>query len=81
VLILVFGAFLNAASMTFPVENALNFSRFSLGLISRPALLPHSLLCGSRIIAPAHQLLVALWLAADSVASPPVSERLLAALP
>jgi cytochrome c oxidase assembly factor CtaG/polyferredoxin len=39
VLILVFGAFLNAASMTLPVENALNFSRFSLGLISRPALL------------------------------------------
>jgi len=39
VLLLVFGAFLNAASMTLPVENALNFSRFTLGLISRPAIL------------------------------------------
>jgi hypothetical protein len=39
VLVLVFGAFLNAASMTLPVENALSFSRLTLGLISRPAVL------------------------------------------
>jgi cytochrome c oxidase assembly factor CtaG/ferredoxin len=39
VLILVFGAFLNAAAMTLPVENALSFSRITLGLISRPAIL------------------------------------------
>jgi ferredoxin len=39
VLLLVFGAFLNAASMTLPVENALSFSRFTLGLIPRPAIL------------------------------------------
>ena len=39
VLVLVFGAFLNAASMTLPVENALSFSRFTFGLISRPAIL------------------------------------------
>jgi len=39
VLVLVFGAFLNAASMTLPVENALSFSRLTLDLISRPAIL------------------------------------------
>jgi cytochrome c oxidase assembly factor CtaG/ferredoxin len=39
VLVLVFGAFVNAASMTLPVENALSFSRLTLGLISRPAIL------------------------------------------
>ena len=39
VLVLVFGAFLNAASMTLPVENALSFSRLTLDLISRPAVL------------------------------------------
>jgi cytochrome c oxidase assembly factor CtaG/polyferredoxin len=39
VVVLVFGAFLNAASMTLPVENALGFSRLALGLISRPVLL------------------------------------------
>jgi cytochrome c oxidase assembly factor CtaG/polyferredoxin len=39
VLVLVFGAFLNAASMTLPVENALSFSRVTLDLISRPAIL------------------------------------------
>ncbi|MBV9874061.1 MAG: cytochrome c oxidase assembly protein [Verrucomicrobia bacterium] len=39
VLVLVFGAFLNAASMTLPVENALSFSRLTLDLISRPVVL------------------------------------------
>ena len=39
VLLLVFGAFLNAASMTLPVENALSFSRLTLDLISRPVIL------------------------------------------
>jgi cytochrome c oxidase assembly factor CtaG/polyferredoxin len=39
VLVLVFGAFLNAASMTLPVENALSFSRLTFGLISRPVIL------------------------------------------
>ena len=39
VLVLVFGAFLNAAAMTLPVENALSFSRLTLDLISRPAVL------------------------------------------
>ena len=39
VLVLVFGAFLNAASMTLPVENVLSLSRFTFGLISRPAIL------------------------------------------
>ncbi|HTD14910.1 MAG TPA: hypothetical protein VK673_07005, partial [Chthoniobacterales bacterium] len=39
VLVLVFGAFLNAASMTLPVENALSFSRLTLDLISRPVIL------------------------------------------
>jgi ferredoxin len=39
VLVLVFGAFVNAASMTLPVENALSFSRLTLDLISRPAIL------------------------------------------
>jgi cytochrome c oxidase assembly factor CtaG/ferredoxin len=39
VLVLVFGAFVNAAAMTLPVENVLSFSRFSLDLISRPAIL------------------------------------------
>jgi cytochrome c oxidase assembly factor CtaG/polyferredoxin len=39
VLVLVFGAFLNAASMTLPVENALSFSRLTLDLISRPLIL------------------------------------------
>jgi cytochrome c oxidase assembly factor CtaG/polyferredoxin len=39
VLVLVFGAFVNAASMTLPVENALNFSRLTLDLISRPVIL------------------------------------------
>jgi cytochrome c oxidase assembly factor CtaG len=39
VLVLVFGAFLNAAAMTLPVENALSFSRLTLDLISRPAIL------------------------------------------
>ena len=39
VLVLVFGAFLNAASMTLPVENALSFSRFTFDLISRPVIL------------------------------------------
>ena len=39
VLVLVFGAFLNAASMTLPVENALSFSRLTLDLIPRPVIL------------------------------------------
>jgi ferredoxin len=39
VLVLVFGAFLNAASMTLPVENALSFSQLTLDLISRPTVL------------------------------------------
>jgi len=39
VLVLVFGAFVNAASMTLPVENALSFSRLTLDLISRPVVL------------------------------------------
>jgi ferredoxin len=39
VLVLVFGAFVNAASMTLPIENALSFSRLTLDLISRPAIL------------------------------------------
>jgi cytochrome c oxidase assembly factor CtaG/ferredoxin len=39
VLVLVFGAFLNAASMTLPVENALSFSRLTLDLIARPVIL------------------------------------------
>jgi ferredoxin len=39
VLVLVFGAFLNAASMTSPVENALSFSRLTLDLIPRPVIL------------------------------------------
>jgi cytochrome c oxidase assembly factor CtaG/polyferredoxin len=39
VLVLVFGAFLNAAAMTLPVENALSLSRLTLDLISRPAVL------------------------------------------
>jgi cytochrome c oxidase assembly factor CtaG/ferredoxin len=39
VLVLVFGAFLNAAAMTLPIENALSFSRLTLDLISRPVVL------------------------------------------
>ncbi|MBV8481552.1 MAG: cytochrome c oxidase assembly protein, partial [Verrucomicrobia bacterium] len=39
VLVLVFGAFLNAASMTLPVENVLSFSRLTLDLISQPVIL------------------------------------------
>jgi cytochrome c oxidase assembly factor CtaG len=38
-MLLVFGAFVNAAVMTMPIENLLSFFRFNLGLISRPAIL------------------------------------------
>ncbi|MBV8815413.1 MAG: FesM [Verrucomicrobia bacterium] len=39
VMLLVFGAFVNAAAMTMPIENLLSFFRFNLGLISRQAIL------------------------------------------